>query len=257
MLRLYIRVGIFLHDFLMIPAAWYLAYWLRFNLGTIPENSLRVATLMLPAVIVCQSFSYLVFGLYRGIWRFASLYDFIRIFKSAYVGALLVTLVIFAVTRLEHVPRSVIPLYMILLFIFVAGDRALYRAFKARRTRSSGGKRALIIGAGESAQMLTRDMLQHAQGEYLPVGMIDDNPDRLGREIHGIKVFGGFELIPEVVRKQSVDLIVIAIPSLSSARMQRLVGICENAGAQFKDPAQACRPDLRTGDRERHTGGLH
>ena len=233
-LRPYIRAGVFLHDILMIPAAWYLAYWLRFNLGTIPENSLQVATLMLPVVMLCQSFSYFVFGLYRGIWRFASLYDFIRIGKSVYVGALIATLVIFAITGMQHVPRSVIPLYMILLFVFLGGNRALYRSFKDQRMRVSGGKRVLIIGAGESAQMLARDMLQHAQGEYHPVGMIDDDPDKFNREIHGIKVLGGFEDIPDVTEKQSIDLIVIAIPSLSSARMQSLVSICEGAGTEFK-----------------------
>ena len=233
-LRLYIRTGVFLHDVLMIPAAWYLAYWLRFNLGTIPENSLQVATLMLPVVIVCQSFSYVIFGLYRGIWRFASLYDFIRIGKSVYVGALIATVVIFAITGMEHVPRSVIPLYIILLVVFLGGNRALYRSLKDQRMRAGGGKRVLIIGAGESAQMLARDMLQQARGEYLPVGMIDDNSDKLNREIHGIKVFGGFEEIPEVARKQSVDLIVIAIPSLSSARMQKLVSICESTETEFK-----------------------
>ena len=233
-LRPYIRTGVFLHDILMIPLAWYLAYWLRFNLGTIPENSLQVATLMLPVVLLCQSFSYVVFGLYRGIWRFASLYDFIRIGKSVYVGALIATLVIFVVTGMEHVPRSVIPLYIILLFVLLGGNRALYRSLKDQRMRVSGGKRVLIIGAGESAQMLARDMLQHARGEYLPVGMIDDDPDKLNREIHGIKVLGGFEDIPDVTEKQSVDLVVIAIPSLSSARMQGLVGICENAGTEFK-----------------------
>ena len=233
-LRRYIRAGVFLHDVLMIPAAWYLAYWLRFNLGTIPENSLQVATFMLPVVILCQSTSYVVFGLYRGIWRFASMYDFVRIGKSVYVGALIATLVIFAITGMEHVPRSVIPLYIILLFVLLGGNRALYRSLKDQRMQVSGGKRVLIIGAGESAQMLARDMLQHARGEYLPVGMVDDDRDKLNREIHGIQVLGRFEDIPDVADKQSVDLVVIAIPSLSSARMQSLVSICESAGVEFK-----------------------
>ena len=233
-LRLYIRTGVFLHDVLMIPAAWYLAYWLRFNLGTIPQNSLEVATWMLPVVIACQSFSYFVFGLYRGIWRFASLYDFIRIGKSVYVGALIATLAIFAVTGMQHVPRSVIPLYIILLFVLLGGNRALYRALKDQRMRAGGGKRVLIIGAGESAQMLARDMFQQARGEYLPVGMIDDDADKLNREIHGIKVLGGFDDIPQVTQEHDINLIVIAIPSLSSVRMQQLVGVCERTGVDFK-----------------------
>ena len=234
MFHSYGRITIFLHDVLMIPVAWYLAYWLRFNLDTIPEEFVRTATLVLPVIIICQSFSYVVFGLYRGIWRFASLPDLVRIGKSIFLGVLITTLAVFLFTRMAAVPRTVIPLYAILLFVFLGGNRIIYRYLKDHRVEISSGKRVLVIGAGEAGGRLLRDMLRHNRAQYLPVGMIDDDPDKTGREIQGIRVLGVFDEIPEVVKKHAVDLIVIAIPSLSSERMQRLVALCESANTAFK-----------------------
>ena len=82
--------------------------------------------------------------------------------------------------------------------------------------------------------MLLRDMLMHGLAQYLPAGMIDDDPGKTGREIHGIRVLGIFAEIPEVVKKYDIDLIIIAIPSLSSERMRELVTICENTNIPFK-----------------------
>ncbi len=233
-LRLRGRATVFLHDVLMIPLAWYLAYWLRFNLGAIPEEFMQAATLALPILVICQSFSYLVFGLYRGIWRFASLSDLVCIGKSIFFGVLISMLMIFLITRMEGTPRTVIPLYAILLFVFLGGNRALYRYLKDRRVQISSGKRVLIIGAGAAAGRLLQDMLRHGRTQYLPVGLVDDDPDKTGREIHGIRVSGISDEIPDIVKKQGIDLIIIAIPSLSSERMRRLVAICKSTSAPFK-----------------------
>ena len=227
------RVAVVAYDALMIPVAWYLAYWLRFNLDAIPTNFLRTAAIMLPVVIPCQLFSYMVFGLYRGSWRFASLPDFIRIGKSVYMGALLAALAIFFITGMEEVPRAVLPLYALLLFGLLGGSRALYQYLKSRHL-AGDGRRVLIIGAGESAGMLTRDMMRNGGGPYLPIGMIDDDPSKRGLEIHGVRVLGAFEDIPGLVKQHAVELIIIAIPSLSSNRMKRLVAICEGVGTPFR-----------------------
>lgn len=227
------RVAVVACDALMLPVAWYLAYWLRFNLDAIPANFLRTAAVMLPVVIPCQLFSYMVFGLYRGSWRFAALPDFIRIGKSVYMGALLAALAIFFITGMEEVPRAVLPLYALLLFALWGGSRALYQYLQSRHL-AGDGRRVLIIGAGESAGMLTRDMMRNGGGPYLPIGMIDDDPGKRGLEIHGVRVLGAFEDIPSLVKEHAVELIIIAIPSLSSNRMKRLVAICEGVGTPFR-----------------------
>ena len=232
--RLRGRTTVFVHDVLMIPAAWYLAYWLRFNLGVIPEQFMQTATLALPLIILCQAFSYIVFGLYRGIWRFASLPDLVCIGKSIFLGISILTLMVFLVTRMSGVPRTVIPLYAILLFTFLGGNRVVYRYLKDRRVEISGGTRVLVIGAGEAAGKLLRDMSRHRKTRYLPAGMVDDDPGKVGREIRGIRVLGSFDDIPGLVEKHDIDLIIIAIPSLSSARMRTVVELCERTRVPFK-----------------------
>lgn len=227
------RAAVVAYDALMVPVAWCLAYWLRFNLDAIPANFLRTAAVMLSVVIPCQLFSYMVFGLYRGSWRFASLPDFIRIGKSVYMGALLAALTIFFITGMEEVPRAVLPLYALLLFALLGGSRGLYQYLKSRHL-AGDGRRVLIIGAGESAGMLTRDMMRNGGGPYLPIGMVDDDPGKRGLEIHGVRVLGAFEDIPDLVKQHAVELIIIAIPSLSSNRMKKLVTICEGVGTPFR-----------------------
>ena len=105
------------------------------------------------------------------------------------LGILIITLAVFLITRMEAVPRTIIPLYAILLFGLLGGNRVIYRYLKDHRVEISTGKRVLVIGAGEAAGRLLRDILRHSRTQYRPVGMIDDDPDKTGREIHGIRVW--------------------------------------------------------------------
>ena len=193
MFRLRGRTTVFLHDVLLIPVAWYLAYWLRFNLDTIPVEFMQAATLTLPVIILCQSSSYIAFGLYRGIWRFASLPDLVRIGKSVFLGVLISMLVVFLITRMEAIPRTVIPLYAILLFIFLGGNRILYRYLKDRRVGISDSKRVLVDRRRGGRRDVAEGYVNAWPGAIpARAGMIDDDPGKTGREIHGIRVLGYF-----------------------------------------------------------------
>ena len=113
--RLKKRAIVFCHDLVMITLAWYVAYWLRFNLSKIPVDNLQQAKIILPMLIVIQAGFYWIFGLYRGIWRFASLPDLMRIIKAVIAAVLLTIVVLFLDKRLVQVPRSIFPLYGLLL----------------------------------------------------------------------------------------------------------------------------------------------
>ncbi len=183
------RWAAFLHDFLSIPLAWFGAYWLRFNLSEIPSEILSQALAVLPWVMVIQTAAFWTFGLYRGVWRFASLPDLTRIIKAIVIGCLFSLLAAFLITRLENIPRSVIPLYGILLLFILGGSRFLYRWFKDKRTYSVTGNRVLIVGAGSAGESLVRDLLRN-KSQYLPVAIVDDNPRNMGRELQGIRCGG-------------------------------------------------------------------
>ncbi len=224
----------FLHDLLMIPVAWFGAYWLRFNLGTIPPEFLGPALSWLPLVVVAQAGAFIYFQLYRGHWRFASLPDLIRIIKAVIVGAIIVVAAIFITTRLQLIPRSVFPLYCVLLVGLLGFPRMVYRWIKDRRLYIGEGKRVLIVGAGRAGDMLVRDMFRDAGRTLVPVGFADDKARKVGMDIQGIRVLGLTEQIPELVEQYDIDLIILAVPSAHNKEMQRIVSLCEESGVPFR-----------------------
>ncbi|MGE3319122.1 MAG: polysaccharide biosynthesis protein [Candidatus Berkiella sp.] len=222
------RWAAFVHDFLSIPAAWFGAYWLRFNLDEIPTEILTQATHMLPWVMIFQAVGFWIFGLYRGVWRFASLPDLTRIVKAIAMGSLITLLAIFLSTRLQNIPRSVIPLYSMLLLLILGGSRFFYRWSKDKRYFGNHGARVLIVGAGVAGESLVRDLLRDVTRSYLPVAFVDDKHQKQGRELHGIRVVGTCDDIPLIVKRYGIDTILIALPSANASEMRRIAAICES-----------------------------
>lgn len=224
----------FLHDLLMVPLAWLGSYWLRFNLDGIPIEYWRQALIMLPVVMVVQGSLFWYFGLYRGVWRFASMPDLVRILKAALSGVAAVAVTIFIFTRLQGVPRSVFILDPILLVLLLGGPRFIFRWIKDRVLYDKEVKNVLIVGAGQAGEMLVRDLLRSSQHAYRPVAFVDDDPVKLGKDVHGIRVSGTCTDIPELADNLAIDLIVIAFPSANSKQMQRVVELCEATGRSFR-----------------------
>lgn len=225
--------AVFLHDMLMVPIAWFGAYWLRYNLGTVPDSMMFRAEYYAPYVLIVQTGFFHAFGLYRGVWRFASLPDLVRIFKAVAGGIVAIALVLFLLNRLEAVPRSVPLLYCVILVPALCGPRLFYRFWKDNRNWALVGPRAIIVGAGMAGEMLVRDLLRETRLEYVPIGFVDDDRSKLKREIHGIRVLGRCDDLPRLVKRERVDCILIAIPSANDAQMRRVVEICEGCNISF------------------------
>lgn len=221
------RWAAFVHDFISIPIAWIGAYWLRFNLDEIPKDILHQAFFTLPWVIFFQIIAFWTFGLYRGVWRFASIPDLTRIIKAIMMGSLMTLLAVFLTTRLQNLPRSVVPLYSMLLLFILGGSRFFYRWSKDKQTFSQNGQRVLIVGAGLAGESLVRDLLRD-KSDFIPVVFVDDHEQKQGRELHGIRVAGTCNDIPEVVKRYEVDMILIALPSAKAIQMRRIATICES-----------------------------
>ena len=227
------RTAIFLHDLVMIPIAWMSAYWLRFNLGEIPPEYLAAALKYLPMVVLVQAVVFRFFGLYRGVWRFASLPDLFRISKAILTGTLIIALVLVLFDRLSGVPRSVIPLYCVVLLLLLCTPRFLYRAWKDRYRIGNDGARALVVGAGRAGEMLVRDLLREPGSAFCPVAFVDDDKKKRKREIHGIRVEGSCEKIPRLIDRLNIETILIAVPSADDRQMRRIVEICESTDVPF------------------------
>jgi len=225
---------IFVHDSLMVPVAWLGSYWLRFNLGVIPADYLSRAIQVLPLVIVLQALAYYLFGMYRGVWRFASLPDLVRILKAVAAGTAMAIGTLFLLFRMEEVPRSIALLYPLILIILLSGPRFLYRWTRDHKLYLNTGRRVLIVGAGQAGEYLVRDLLRMRGHEYLPVAFVDDKARRHGQDLHGVPVVGACDAIPEVVERLDIELIMLAVPSAKAAQMRRLVELCERSGVPFQ-----------------------
>ncbi|MEW8006025.1 MAG: polysaccharide biosynthesis protein, partial [Candidatus Thiodiazotropha endolucinida] len=140
------------HDVLMVPIAWLLAYWLRYNLEVVPAAYYEDALVGLLFVLPIQLTAFLLFGLYRGIWRFASLPDIVRILKAVAVGTVVSVALLFIFTRAGGVPRSVPVIHAILLVMLLSGPRLIYRLLKDHRLDLSPGQRVLIVGSGKAGE---------------------------------------------------------------------------------------------------------
>ncbi|QKT05097.1 polysaccharide biosynthesis protein [Ectothiorhodospiraceae bacterium 2226] len=218
----------------MVMAAWGCAFLVRHDFSVAAVNwDIFFATL--PFVVAVQGVVLAWSGLYRGVWRFASIPDLWNIVRAVGLGVLLIGMTLFLFNRFEGVPRSSVAIYPLLLMVFLGAPRMLFRVWKdygGPFPKPLGGKRVLVLGAGRAGEMLVRDMLR--DGEYEPVAFLDDRPSLQGARVHGVPVLGKMTRLPRLVGSLSVDLVVIAVPSASSAAMRRIVGLCEKAGVTFR-----------------------
>ncbi|WAK02039.1 polysaccharide biosynthesis protein [Methylobacter sp. YRD-M1] len=228
------RTTIFIHDLAMVAVAWFGAYWLRFNLDVIPDRYWQDIKQDLPYVIAIQGIVFWFLGLYRGVWRFASMPDLIRITKAVIIGIGLLALSFFLYNRVEGVPRAVLPLYLFLLLLLLSVPRFCYRFWKESILMERSGKRALIIGAGAAGEMLARDLLGETNSGYVPVAFVDDDRHKRKREIRGIRVVGDIEQLPVFVQKLDIEAILIAIPSATDSQMRRIIETCELCEVPFQ-----------------------
>ncbi|MHB1678526.1 MAG: polysaccharide biosynthesis protein [Sulfuriferula sp.] len=227
--RLNHRIALaFIHDITAAGIAWLLAYWLRFNLSIPMEYwSSAVSTLLWVAPI--QGWTFWRFGLYRGIWRFASLPDLRRILTAVGLSALLIPLILLMFRVQAVVPRSVLVLDPVLLLLGMGGSRLVYRAWKEHKFGLLAYEREplIILGAGNAAASLVRELAQSR--EWRVVGLLDDKPTKQGRDVYGMAVLGQLDSLPEHATRLGVKHAVIAMPSASHNTRRHAAQICSDA----------------------------
>ena len=227
------RVAIVAHDLLMTALAWWIAKELRY----VPAPSLQIgfAALEFPIVLVVQGLVFGWTGLYKGVWRFASLPDLWNILRAVVLGSVAIYLALFVYNRLEGVPRSVMLLYPCMLAVCLGVPRLTYRLWKDSRLAlfpSEGAQRVLIVGANSAGEALSRDL--HRDNRYAVVGFVDDRRSLSGASINGRPVLGTLEQLPEVAREAAVQMLLIALPAATSAEVRRVVELCDSTGLPYR-----------------------
>jgi FlaA1/EpsC-like NDP-sugar epimerase len=221
----------FLHDLAVAAIAWCVAFWLRFNLD-IPDEYQRAMLACLPYLVGIHAAVFWLLGLYRGLWRYASLPDLQRILLAVGLAALGVPALLILLGLGAQVPRSVYLLAPMLLAGGMCGSRLLYRATKERRliglVDNPDATPVLVIGAGDAAALLLKDLSSSRQWRIL--GLLDDEARKQGGEIERVKVLGTIDRVGEFAKRFGVAQAIIAMPAATHSARKRAVDLCAAAG---------------------------
>lgn len=216
------------HDVAAAAAAWLMAFWLRFNLD-IPQPYLTVMLNTLWWVVPVQAVIFWRFGLYRGIWRYASTPDLKRIVFAVATAALTAT-AIFVMLQIP-VPRSVLILDPVLLILTMGGSRFTYRMWKEQNFSALTGEQrepVLVIGAGEAAVNLIKELARGTQWHV--AAAFDDDAAKIGRQLQGVMIKGAISELPQYAESLEVHNAIIAMPAATHTARRRAVQICRDAG---------------------------
>ena len=222
----------FAFDLCSVAIAWLAAYVIRFN-GAVPVDFRDSAFHALIWVLPVYGTIFRLLGLYRGMWVFASLPDLVRIAKAVCLGALVVMIAAVMIQPQPIVPRSVLMVSPMFLFLAMGGARALYRTVKEFYLYGGlvgQGKPVLVLGAGNAGASLVRELKR--SGEWRLVGLLDDDPVKQGRELYGHKVLGPISELHRFATDLKVEHVIIAIPSASAEAHRRIATLCVRAGVR-------------------------
>lgn len=207
---------------------------LRFGIFTMDIYYLMPALKCLPIDIAIAIAVLAVFKLYNRVWTYAGIDEMIATFKASLVIEALY--VIYRLLWSIDMPRSFYVFNWVFLFILLAGARLSIRLFKQfrKKYRKTGEKRnVMIVGAGSAASLLIKE-LEFGPGSSRIVCIIDDNPAKKGKYIHGFPIVGGRSDIPHMADKYDVDEIIIAIPSAPPTVTRDILSICQETNAKLK-----------------------
>ena len=227
------RLVVFAHDALAAGLAWVAAFWLRFNFD-VPAEYEELMLESLPWVVGIHAAIFWVLGLYRGLWRYASLSDLQSIAMAIGIAALAVPAAFALVPMGISIPRTVYVLTPVLLGLAMGGNRLAYRAWREGRLlpilTKPQATPVLVLGAGLAASGLLRDLA--ASPQWRVVGMLDDDAKKHGASVSGVKIYGGIDRVGEAAKSLGVSQAVIAMPSATHQQRQRALDLCAQAELQ-------------------------
>jgi FlaA1/EpsC-like NDP-sugar epimerase len=235
------RAALFLvGDLLIWTGSLWGAFLIRFD-GAIPERYLAAIPVLLAILVPIKLAWNAIFRLYNLTWRSVGLGDFLSVVKATTVAFATITTAILIFRQVEVLatfPRSVLLMDYVLttcgVTLFRAGRRGwlIQRETYQTRRRRRHATRLLLVGAGAAGMRIAQTMEESAAAPFRPVGFIDDDPAKQGAYIRGLRVFGGRDVLPRVVREHAVDEVLIAIPSAPPRQLREIIQDVRAAGVQ-------------------------
>lgn len=241
-------IGIF--DIFAVNMAYFFALLLRFDFEYTKISSFYLDAFIkfAPFYTIFSILTFYFLKMYKSMWRFASVAELVR---SSYAFVITTTFhVLGTILFIRRMPISYYIIGAIAQYILVTSIRLSYRVYLILTRATNNNReveRVLIVGAGEAGRLIYNDIINYEEKNYKVVGFLDDNPNKWGRYISNLPIFGEIDIVEEIAEKHNIDLIIIAVPSLDSRAKQIIINKCNEAGAKLKIAPSI--PEMITSDK--------
>jgi FlaA1/EpsC-like NDP-sugar epimerase len=242
--KLYLMIS---SDGAIVSTSLLLAFLFRFDFQL---ESLQIKQLynIIPIAIVINTISFYLFGLYRGMWRYTTINDFWKLLHATIISLFSLVTVLLLINRFNGYSRSAFIIYFILLFLLTGSLRVLIRTVYINKKdlinnvyqklirKNKHLKNIIIIGAGDAGEKLVRELTENEEIKYNPIGFLDDNQSKTGRSIHGVRVLGRIDELPDLLvnKNGGISQAFIAIPSATGPQIRRIVDQCKSCNIEYK-----------------------
>ncbi len=225
-------------DILSLIVAHILSYFIRFDFS-FTELTTSYLVIIYPLLLVVKIPVFYFCGLYSGMWRYTSIRDLNNIIKAISLSSIIIIVLVLYLNRFQGVSRSVFILDSLFSFLFVCASRITIRGVISSTMNwvsipEDEKDKLLLVGAGDAAEKIIREVRENKQLPFLIVGCVDDDLKKVGKNIHGIPVLGTLSELSTHLEVVGADELLIAIASASGIQMKRIVEICQATGFPFK-----------------------
>lgn len=224
-------------DAILVNFALITALFIRFDTA-VPDTSWEAFFTYAAIFTAVRLGCYYLFGLYNRMWQYASIGELVSTIKSVSLGTFVNVFLIFAIFQSPFLPRGVVAIDWLLNVFLIGGSRLLWRmlrdGYSETKKHSIGGKPVLIVGAGDAGVLTARELRNHYCGEVNVVGFVDDDHNKHNLKLLGVPVLGSREDIPQLIKRYSIQEVVIAMPSVKGKVIREIVAICHDTDAKVK-----------------------
>ena len=217
-------------DIVLIAFSLFLSFLFHFDFST-NVNYLWLTIEVLPYFIFIKLFAFFIFKVYRTTWRYVGIFDLVHIVIALVVSAMALIILSLPMSFLSlNIPFTGFPKRIVLedsiISVFLISglriSKRLYLEVIRKQSATKRGKKTIILGAGNTGEMILRDMARNNFGEFYPIGFLDDNRDKVGTYIHGVKVLGRTGSLEDTIVKHGIEAVIVAIPSLNHKILREL-----------------------------------
>lgn len=221
-------------DSFIINCAYLLGLWLRFD-GTIPEIYFNIyKTIALP-LTAFHIIIFTLFMMYRNMWRYASIREYFQLMIGVFTASISSAIILIAIGI--ELPRSIYAIALLVILLGTTGLRALARITRSLDSvayKKGNIRKTMIIGAGEAGLLVAKEILRMSSIPSVPVVFIDDDPQKQGKKVLDIPVFGGKDKIDQAIKRYNVEEIILAIPSASKEEKVEIANLANDTQLSVK-----------------------